>query len=61
MATVQPKSDAMKRAIRWISEKRSENPKKSDMILADEAAIQFDLSPEESEFLQRFVKESAKG
>ncbi len=57
MATVQPQGDALKKAVQWISEQRKANPNKNPMGLADEAAFRFDLSPKDSEFLLRFVKE----
>jgi hypothetical protein len=57
MTTVQPQGDALKKAIQWISEQRKEDPSKSPSVLADEAGFRFDLSPKDSEFLLRFVKE----
>ena len=57
MATIQPQGDALKKAIQWISEQRRQNPDKSPASLADEAAFRFDLSPKDSEFLVRFVKQ----
>ncbi len=57
MTSVQPQGDALKKAVQWISEQRKEYPNKNSMGLADEAAFRFDLSPKDSEFLLRFVKE----
>ena len=57
MATVQPQGDALKKAVQWISEQRKIDPNKNPAGLADEAAFRFDLSPRDSEFLLRFVKE----
>jgi hypothetical protein len=56
MSTVQPQGDALKKAIEWVSEQRRKSPDTSVTRLADEAALQFDLSPKDSEFLLRFVK-----
>ena len=61
MSTIQPQGDALKKAIEWISEKRKNNPETSPVRLADEAALQFDLSPKDSEFLLRFVKQGNNG
>lgn len=57
MRTVQPQGGALKKAIEWISEKKKETPDVSPVKLADEAALRFDLSPKDSEFLLRFVKQ----
>lgn len=58
MASTQPQGEALKKAIQWVSDQRREDPAKNPMALADEAAFRFDLSPKDSEFLLRFVKET---
>ncbi len=57
MSTVQPDGEALKKAIQWISEKRKQDPKADPIPFADQAAFRFDLSPKDSEFLLRFIKE----
>ncbi len=56
MSNVQPKGEQLKKAIKWISQKRQETPDINLVKLADEASFQFDLSPKDSQFLLRFVK-----
>ena len=56
MSTLQPRTDQLKNAIKWISEKREENPDINLSKLVDEACFQFDLSPKDSQFILRFVK-----
>jgi len=56
MSTPQPRGDKLKKAVKWISEKRKENPDINLNKLVDEAGFQFDLSPKDSQFLLRFVK-----
>ena len=56
MSTVQPKSESLKKAVKWISEKRKENPDINLTRLVDDASFQFDLSPKDSQFLLRLVK-----
>jgi hypothetical protein len=56
MSTVQPQGEQLKKAVKWISEKRKENPDINLTKLVDEASFQFDLSPKDSEFLLRLVK-----
>ena len=57
MPTVTPKGENLKKAVRFISEKRQENPDINLNKLVDDAGLQFDLSPKECEFLLRFVKD----
>ncbi len=61
MATVQPQGEALKKAIEWISEQRKKDPDANRAKLANDAALQFDLSPKDSEFLLRFVKQEGNG
>ncbi len=56
MTTVQPPGEKLKKAVIWISDKRKDNPDANLAKLVDEAGFQFDLSPKDSEFLLRFVK-----
>jgi len=56
MSTLQPKGEQLKNAIKWISEKRKKTPDINLTKLVDEACFQFDLSPKDSQFLLRFVK-----
>lgn len=58
MSTVMPQGEALKKAVVWVSEKRKVQPDLNAKKLADEACLQFDLSPKDSEFLLRFVKEN---
>ncbi len=57
MSTVQPQGEALKKAIQWISDERRKSPDTPATKLANDAALQFDLSPKDSDFLMRFVKQ----
>lgn len=57
MATVQPESENIRRATRWLVEERRYSPDTPLAKLIETACIKFDLSPMEAEFLQRFVKD----
>ena len=61
MSGIHPQGDALKKAIQWISDQRKQDSGKNPGALADEAGLRFDLSPKDSEFLFRFVKEDKKG
>jgi hypothetical protein len=54
MSTIMPKSELVKRALEWISEKCKEGG--SFQKLVDEAAMRFNLSPKDVEFLNKFFK-----
>ena len=57
MSTVKPQGEQLRKAVKYIAEKRKENPDINLNQLVDETALKFDLSPKDSEFLLRFVKE----
>jgi hypothetical protein len=57
MATIKSSSESLKNAIKWISEQRKINSEKDVVLIAQEANIKFDLSPDDSEFILRFVKD----
>ena len=46
-----PEGDALRRALRWLDERVKEEPKLERSKLVGEAAVRFDLSPVEEEFL----------
>ena len=48
---VLPHGEQLKRALRWLGERRAEEPAASRSRLIDEAAQRFDLTPAETEFL----------
>ncbi|EHJ46910.1 hypothetical protein DFW101_0894 [Solidesulfovibrio carbinoliphilus subsp. oakridgensis] len=56
MATIMPQGELMRRAVKWIDEQRSETGQ-SFSALIDKAAVNFNLSPKDAEFLTGFFKE----
>lgn len=60
MSNIQPHGENLRKAIQWISEERLSKPAQNMVMLAEKAAIKFDLTPDDSEFLLRFVKEPLK-
>lgn len=54
-----PEGEDLRKAVKWVSEERKNRPDADPVKLASEAARQFDLSPRDSEFLHRFVKEES--
>lgn len=54
--SLQPKGEHMRNAVKWISEERTWSPEKSLKELVETAAVKFNLSPLETEYLQRLVR-----
>jgi hypothetical protein len=57
MTTIQPDSEDIRKAVKWIIEERKHDASRPLDKLLEEASRKFDLSPLETEFLQRFVKD----
>jgi hypothetical protein len=48
---VVPGGDAIRGAMKWLSERREEDPQAPRMKLIEEAAVRFDLTPLDVDFL----------
>ena len=57
MTTVQPAGEELRKAVKWISEARQDEPDKKLSKLIEEACRRFDLTPVDAEWLQRTLKE----
>jgi hypothetical protein len=57
MTNIMPEGESLRKAVKWISEKRKENPEIDISRMVNEAGMRFDLSPKDQEFLFRFCKE----
>ena len=57
MTTIQPDSEDIRKAVKWVIEERKHDMSRSMEKLLEEASRKFDLSPLETEFLQRFVRD----
>jgi len=53
---VLPEGEGLRRAVRWIADRRREEPELPFFRLIDEAGRRFDLSPADAEFLSRNLK-----
>ena len=58
MATIMPKGDKLRQAVSWISEVLKEDENASISHLIEKAALKFNLSPKDEEFLGSFYKEN---
>ncbi|MBW1779192.1 MAG: hypothetical protein JRL30_00440 [Deltaproteobacteria bacterium] len=59
MATIQPKGEKVRQAVKWISESRLADETRPMTQLIQEAAGQFNLSPKDEEFLRSFYKKES--
>ena len=59
MATIQPKGEKMRQAVRWISENLKEDEKRPIYRLIQDASLRFTLSPKEEDFLRSFYEEGS--
>lgn len=58
MTTIMPQHELIKKAIAWIADMIEQNQDQSISMLLEEAAVRFNLSPKDCEFLKRFYTES---
>jgi hypothetical protein len=54
MTTIMPRGEDLRKAVKWISEERTDHPDRSTGKLLNEACSRFDLSPKEADYLRRF-------
>lgn len=54
--TIMPEGDAVRNAVKWISEMLKDDAGKSISALIQQACLKFDLTPLEAEFLTAFYK-----
>lgn len=58
---LEPKGEALQRAIRWISAEREAQPERALAEIVNEAGPRFDLAPLETEYLWKtFVAKRAE-
>ena len=54
MATIVPQGELIRKAVSWIGEEAEER-KIDPVSLVDEAAMRYNISPNDAEFLRRFM------
>ena len=55
--TIIPEGEQLRKAVKWISDERSDKPGTSLSVLIGDACLKFDLPPKDAEFLMRFFTE----
>jgi len=52
--SILPEGEQLRRAVKWISDERLDDPDVSLSKLIGDACLKFDLPPKDAEFLMRF-------
>jgi hypothetical protein len=60
MTTIIPEGEAIRKAVKWVASELEENPGQPLRGLVNKAALTFNLSPLETEFLTRFYLQKAE-
>jgi len=60
MSDVLPEGEALRRAVRWISEQLATRHEPPPLALIDEAATRFDLTPLQAEYLLGFYRKTSE-
>jgi len=55
--SILPEGEQLRRAVKWISDERLDNPGAVLSNLIGEACLKFDLPPKDAEFLAHFFTE----
>ena len=58
MATIMPESEALRKAVKWISGRIEEEPSLTVNRHVRDAVARFDLSPKDAEFLMAFYHDA---
>ncbi len=59
--SILPEGEQLRKAIKWLSDERLDNPGVSLSSLIGDACLKFDLPPKDAEFLMRFFTEKGTG
>jgi len=52
--SILPEGEQLRKAIKWISDERVDNPGAALFTLIEKACLKFDLPPKDGEFLMHF-------
>ena len=55
--SILPEGEQLRRAVKWISDERIENPGANLSKLIGQACLKFDLPPKDADFLVKFLAE----
>jgi hypothetical protein len=55
--SILPEGEQLRKAVKWISDQRTEDPAIALFSLIEKACLKFDLTPKDGEFLMRHIIE----
>jgi hypothetical protein len=55
--TIIPQGEDIRRAVKWISDMRRDDPQTGPQKLVEQACLKFNLSPMDAQYLERWMKE----
>jgi hypothetical protein len=55
--SIQPEGEDLRKAVKWISDMRQNDPEAKLGKLIEQACLKFDLSPMDADYLQKFFKQ----
>ena len=56
--SIQPEGEDLRKAVKWVSDKRKYEHIEDLKKLTDDACLKFNLSPKDAEFLSSFLAEN---
>jgi hypothetical protein len=59
--SILPEGEQLRKAVKWISNMRSDNPCARIFKLIEEACLKYDLPPKDEEFLIHFFSDKGVG
>ena len=57
--SILPEGEQLRKAVKWMSDARTEQPGVSLFTLIEQASLKFDLTPKDAEFLMRYITENS--
>jgi hypothetical protein len=55
--SILPEGEQLRKAVKWVSDERTEHPGAPLFSLIEKACLKFDLTPKDEEFLLRYLTE----
>jgi hypothetical protein len=52
-----PEGEQLRKAVKWVSDERTEHPEVPLFTLIEKTCLKFDLTPKDEEFLMRYLTE----
>ena len=56
--SILPEGEQIRKAVKWLSDSRTDRPQVPLFQLIEEACLKFDLAPKDEEFLVKFLTEN---